>query len=168
MPELDFPEIIELIYKEDTRYAKKAYDFVRLGLDYTVKELRKRDPKRAGKSIHVSGPELLQGMRAYALDQFGPLAQTVLSDWGITRCRDFGAIVYNLIEYNVFSKTPDDRLEDFIDLYSFDEAFTTPFLPAAKQATAPLPSLADGATTAKASAAKKASPSAATPPSLHA
>jgi len=170
MPELDFPEIIELIYKEDTRYAKKAYDFVRLGLDYTVKELRKRDPKRAVKSIHVSGPELLQGMRAYALDQFGPLAKTVLSDWGITRCRDFGAIVYNLIEYNVFSKTPDDCLEDFVDLYSFDEAFTTPFLPTAQQTTAPLPSSADSAPTAAAptSAAQKNSPVATTPPSLHA
>jgi len=163
MPELDFPEIIELIYKEDTRYAKKAYDFVRLGLDYTVKELRKRDPKRAVKSIHVSGPELLQGMRAYALDQFGPLAKTVLSDWGITRCRDFGAIVYNLIEYNVFSKTPDDRLEDFVDLYSFDEAFTTPFLPSSKQATAP--SRTEVASTA---AAQETSAVATTPPSLHA
>jgi len=171
MPELDFPEIIELIYKEDTRYAKKAYDFVRLGLDYTVKELRKRDPKRAVKSIHVSGPELLQGMRAYALDQFGPLAQTVLSDWGITRCRDFGAIVYNLIEYNVFSKTPDDRLEDFIDLYNFDDAFTTPFLPTAKQAAAPSHTDSTTESPAKppASAAKEKSPLAPPPPSsLHA
>jgi len=170
MPELDFPEIIELIYKEDTRYAKKAYDFVRLGLDYTVKELRKRDPKRAVKSIHVSGPELLQGMRAYALDQFGPLAKTVLDDWGITRCRDFGAIVYNLIEYNVFSKTPDDRLEDFVDLYSFDDAFTTPFLPTAKQAAAPS-ATKTGKTSAAALAApatKKKSSVATTPPSLHA
>jgi|GEM_PF-98552 len=170
MPELDFPEIIELIYKEDTRYAKKAYDFVRLGLDYTVKELRKRDPKRAVKSIHVSGPELLQGMRAYALDQFGPLAQTVLSDWGITRCRDFGAIVYNLIEYNVFSKTPDDRLEDFVDLYSFDEAFTTPFLPSAKKGTGlSAASSSDNPTTIPASTTAKKAPVASTPPSsLHA
>ncbi|WP_068710854.1 Minf_1886 family protein [Cephaloticoccus capnophilus] len=166
MPELNFPEIIELIYKEDTRYAKKAYDFVRLGLDYTVKELRKRDPKRAVKSIHVSGPELLQGMRSYALDQFGPLAKTVLSDWGITRCRDFGAIVYNLIEYNVFSKTPDDRLEDFVDLYSFDEAFTTPFLPSAKQASATAHSPADTSTTP--AAAQASSPVATPPPSFHA
>jgi len=169
MPELDFPEIIELIYKEDTRYAKKAYDFVRLGLDYTVKELRKRDPKRAVKSIHVSGPELLQGMRAYALDQFGPLAKTVLSDWGITRCRDFGAIVYNLIEYNVFSKTPDDRLEDFVDLYNFDEAFTTPFLPNAKQASATARLPTDTSTTSAAASAPQATPPVATtPPSLHA
>lgn len=136
MPELDFPEIIDLIYKEDNRYAKKAYDFVRQGLDHTVKELRKQDPKRAAKSFHVTGPELLEGMRSYALDQFGPLAKTVLNSWGLTRCRDFGAIVFNLIEYNVFSKTDNDRLEDFSDIYSFDDAFVKPFLP--KQGSRPV------------------------------
>ena len=129
MPELDFPEIIDLIYKEDNRYAKRAYDFVRQGLDHTVKELRKSDAKRAGKSFHVTGPELLDGMRTYALDQFGPMAKTVLNEWGITRCRDFGSIVFNLIEYNVFSKTDNDRLEDFSEVYTFEDAFVKPFQP---------------------------------------
>lgn len=129
MPELDFPEIIDLIYKEDNRYAKRAYDFVRQGLDHTVKELRKQDAKRATKAFHVSGPELLEGMRAYALDQYGPMAKTVLNDWGISKCRDIGAIVFNLIEYNVFSKTDNDRLDDFAEIYTFDEAFVRPFQP---------------------------------------
>jgi uncharacterized repeat protein (TIGR04138 family) len=129
MPELDFSEIIDLICKEDHRYAKKAYDFVRQGLDYTVKELRKQDAKRAGRSFHVTGAELLEGMKAHALDQYGPMAKTVLNAWGITRCRDFGAIVFNLIEYNVFSKTDNDKVEDFTEIYTFDEAFVRPFLP---------------------------------------
>lgn len=135
MPELDFPEIIDLIYKEDSRYAKKAYDFVRQGLDHTVKEIRKQDPKRAGRSFHVSGPELLEGMRVYALEQFGPMARTVLEEWGIKRCHDFGAIVFNLIEYNVFSKTDQDRVEDFSEVYTFEDAFTQPFLPKAHLAS---------------------------------
>ncbi|MCF7688991.1 MAG: hypothetical protein K9N01_11905 [Cephaloticoccus sp.] len=129
MPELDFPDIIDLICKEDNRYAKPAYDFIRQGLDHTVKELRKQDPKRASRSFHVTGPELLEGMRVYALEQYGPMARTVLVSWGITRCRDFGAIVFNLIEYNVFSKTENDRKEDFAEIYTFDEAFVKPFLP---------------------------------------
>jgi|UniRef100_UPI00404B8B68 uncharacterized repeat protein (TIGR04138 family) len=129
MPELDFTEIIDLICKEDPRYAKKAYDFVRQALDHTVKELRKLDAKRAGRSFHVTGAELLEGMRIYALDQFGPMAKTVLNAWGITRCRDFGAIVFNLIEYNVFSKTDSDKVEDFNEIYTFEEAFIRPFLP---------------------------------------
>jgi len=126
----DFSEIVTLICKEDPRFDRKAYDFVRLGLDHTVKELKKKDAARAEKSRHVSGPELLQGLRAYALDQYGPLAKTVLDSWGVHRCRDFGDIVFNLIEYNVFSKTDSDRREDFSDIYSFDEAFVLPFRPA--------------------------------------
>jgi uncharacterized repeat protein (TIGR04138 family) len=126
----DFSEIVALICKEDPRFDRKAYDFVRLGLDHTVKELRKKDAVRADKSRHVSGPELLEGLRAYALEQFGPLAKTVLNTWGIRRCRDFGDIVFNLIEYNVFSKTENDRREDFSDIFEFDEAFVKPFQPA--------------------------------------
>ena len=53
----------------------------------------------------------------------------MLNSWGITRCADFGDIVFNLIEYNVFSKTDNDRREDFSNLYDFDEAFVKPFAP---------------------------------------
>jgi uncharacterized repeat protein (TIGR04138 family) len=125
----DFSEVVVLICKEDPRFDRKAYDFVRLGLDHTVKELRKKDAARAERSRHVTGPELLEGLRGYALDQFGPLAKTVLNAWGVKRCRDFGDIVFNLIEYNVFSKTETDRREDFSDIYDFDQAFVKPFQP---------------------------------------
>lgn len=125
----DFSEIVAQICKEDSRYDRKAYDFVRLGLEHTVKELRKRDAARAERSRHVSGPELLEGLRTYALEQFGPLVKTVLNAWGIQSCQDFGNIVFNLIEYNVFSKTENDRREDFADVYDFDEAFVKPFQP---------------------------------------
>lgn len=125
----DFSDIVAQICKEDSRYDRKAYDFVRLGLEHTVKELRKRDAARAEKSRHVSGPELLDGLRHYALEQFGPLAKTVLNTWGVQSCRDIGDIVFNLIEYNVFSKTDNDRREDFADVFDFDEAFVKPFQP---------------------------------------
>ena len=129
MQDPDFAELVGLICKEDPRYDRKAYDFIRLGLDHTVKELRKKEGAKAARSRHVSGPELLEGLRIYALDQYGPLAKTVLNSWGVRRCTDFGEIVFNLIEYNVFSKTENDRREDFSDIYSFDEAFVKPFLP---------------------------------------
>jgi uncharacterized repeat protein (TIGR04138 family) len=129
MPGPDFSEVVALIRKEDPRFDRRAYDFVRMGLDHTVKELKKQKNKRGGEKAHVSGPELLQGLRDYALDQYGPLAKTVLNSWGVTRCTDFGDIVFNLIEYNVFSKTESDRREDFADIYTFDEAFVKPFQP---------------------------------------
>ena len=130
MQDLEFTEVVELICKEDGRFDRKAYTFVRQALDHTVQELKKRQPDRTQKSQHVSGAELLLGIRSYALEQFGPLTKTVLNLWGITRCGDFGDIVFNLIEYSVFSKTEQDRREDFADLYDFDEAFLRPFQPA--------------------------------------
>ena len=129
MSDLDFNEIVALICKEDSRYDKKSYSFLREGLDFAVKELKKRDGERSKKSLHVSGAELLQGLRTYALDQYGPLAITVLNSWGITRCSDFGEMVFNLIEYNVFSKTENDKREDFAEIYTFEDAFVKPFLP---------------------------------------
>lgn len=133
MQDPDFAEIVSLICKEDPRFDRKAYDFIRLGLDHTVKDIKKKDSARVGKSRHVSGPELLEGLRIYALDQYGPLTKTVLNSWGVKRCSDFGDIVFNLIEYNVFSKTENDRLEDFADIYTFDDAFVKPFLPSKGQ-----------------------------------
>lgn len=129
MQDLDFDEVVGLICKEDGRFDRRAYTFLRQGLDATVKELKKRDTVRAQQSLHVSGPELLDGLRVYALDQYGPLAKTVLNAWGVTRCGDFGDMVFNLIEYNVFSKTDADRREDFAEVYTFEEAFVQPFLP---------------------------------------
>jgi len=130
MHEPDFSEVVALICKEDPRFDRRAYDFVRLGLDFTVKEIKKQDPDRVGKTAHVSGKELLEGMRLYALEQYGPLAMTVLDSWGVRRCQDLGDIVFNLIEYNVFSKTENDRREDFAEVYTFEDAFVKPFLPA--------------------------------------
>lgn len=127
MQDLEFNEIVGLICKEDPRFDRKAYNFVRSALDHTVKEVKRRQPERTGKSQHVSGAELLAGIRDYALDQYGPLAHTVLTTWGVKRCSDFGDIVFNLIEYNVFSKTENDRREDFAEIYDFDEAFVKPF-----------------------------------------
>lgn len=132
MQDVEFNEVIELICKEDGRYDRKAYTFIRQGLDHTVKEIRKKDAEKSQRSRHVTGPELLEGLRTYSLEQYGPLTKTVLNSWGIKRCQDFGDLVFNLIEYNVFSKTESDKREDFADIYTFEDAFVKPFLPKKK------------------------------------
>jgi len=137
MQDSEFADVVALICKDDPRFDRRAYEFVRLGLDHTVKELRKRDSTRAERSRHVSGKELVEGLRGFALEQFGPMAKTVLNAWGVHRCRDFGDIVFNLIEYKVFSKTDTDRQEDFDSIYDFDEAFVKPFLPARRHGVSP-------------------------------
>ena len=141
MPDLDVNEIIGLIRKEDPRFERQAYAFVRDGLEFAVKELKKRDSARAKVSRHVSGRELAEGLRDYALEQFGPLAKTVLNGWGIHQTIHFGDIVYNFIDYNIFSKMDSDSREDFADVYGFDEAFEAPFRPKARRL--PMPSFAE-------------------------
>jgi uncharacterized repeat protein (TIGR04138 family) len=84
-------------------------------------------------SPHLTGPELLEGMRAFALEQFGPMAKTVLNSWGVRSCADIGDIVFNLIDQKVFSKTESDRREDFAGIYDFDEVFVKPFAPARRR-----------------------------------
>lgn len=141
MPELDFNAIVTLIRKEDPRFDRLAYLFVRDGLEHAVKELKKTDAARAKLSRHVTGRELSHGLRAYALDQYGPLALTVLQAWGVQETSHFGDIVYNLIEYNVFSKTENDRREDFDHVFDFEDAFVRPFLPRCRRL--PLPTVVE-------------------------
>jgi uncharacterized repeat protein (TIGR04138 family) len=79
----------------------------------------------------VAGPELLEGVRNYALREFGPLVVTVFSYWGIQCCEDIGNMVFNLIGAGIFGKTEEDSIEDFKNVYDFDEAFVKPFAPPA-------------------------------------
>lgn len=134
MQDLDFNEIIDLIRKEDGRYQKRAYMFVREGLDVAVKAIKQADVKQSRPSMHITGRELSLGLKTYALDQYGPMAKTVLADWGIQGTSDFGEIVYNLIEYNIFSKTDSDKPEHFEAVFDFDDAFVKPFTPTKRSA----------------------------------
>ncbi len=147
MEEIDYGEVIDVIRKENPRYERRAYFFLRDALDHTVKAVRKAESK-SGKSrgtSHVTGQELVEGIRDYALQQFGPMTYHVLKEWGITRCSDFGELVYLLIGQGVFSKTDSDRKEDFAELYDFETAFVKPFLPKSRRTGRP-PVASAGAT----------------------
>lgn len=137
MQSLDFDEILDQITSKDARYHRDSYFFLREALDYTQKSVVKNSE---GKQVrHVSGQELLGGIRDFALEQFGPMAITLLTEWGITRCEDFGEMVFNLVEARVLSKTEEDSRADFIGGYDFEVAFRQPFLPSRKLAPAPAP-----------------------------
>ncbi|HWD94147.1 MAG TPA: Minf_1886 family protein [Verrucomicrobiae bacterium] len=128
MQEANFEETLEQILAKDPRYRRDGYLFVRDALDFTQKTATRE--RRDG--LHVTGQELLAGVRDYALAQFGPMAITVLEEWGITRCEDFGEIVFNIVEAGVFSTTAQDSREDFKGGYDFETAFRKPFLPQSK------------------------------------
>ena len=114
------------ITERDPRYDVEAYLFLREALEYTV---QKRKKEASGPLRHVTGQELAEGFREYALAQFGPLALAVLQKWGIHRTEDIGAIVFNLVEAGELGKTDQDKLEDFNAVYDFAEAFLQPFAP---------------------------------------
>lgn len=122
----DFDEVVELIVARDARYDRAAYEFIREALDFTQKAISKANQ---GKLRHISGQELLAGVRAYALQQYGPMALALLSEWGIRRGEDIGELVFNLVESGLFSKTETDTRADFQGGYDFEEAFRKPFLP---------------------------------------
>ena len=130
MKKQNFTEMVNLIIKEDDRYTKEAYSFLKEALDFTMDRERKRKGKIVTQNQrHVSGQELLEGAREFALEQYGPMAYTVLTSWGLGECEDFGEMVFNLIEYGVFSKNEDDAKEDFSSIYTFEQAFQRPFQP---------------------------------------
>ena len=72
---------------------------------------------------HISGRDLLFGISEYSAEQYGPLTCSVFSHWGVSQTRDFGEIVFNLVEAELMSKTEDDQIEDFVDVYQFAEEF---------------------------------------------
>ncbi|PYK99589.1 MAG: hypothetical protein DME19_08150 [Verrucomicrobia bacterium] len=122
-----FEEAVGQIASKDPRYPGDAYFFVREALDHTQKMVGKVPKKNEVR--HVSGQELLDGIREYALQLFGPMTLTVLEEWGIKRCEDFGEIVFNMVETRLLAKTEHDSREDFKRGYDFHEAFRKPFLP---------------------------------------
>jgi uncharacterized repeat protein (TIGR04138 family) len=129
MHEPTFEEGLEQILAKDERYSRDAYLFLREALDHTQKSIVKENK---GQLRHISGQELLGGIRTYALEQFGPMVVTVFESWGVTRCADFGEIVFNMVEVGLLAKTDQDTQADFEDGYSFEDAFRKPFLPRAK------------------------------------
>ncbi|MFT4641851.1 MAG: putative repeat protein (TIGR04138 family) [Verrucomicrobiales bacterium] len=126
MQKIDFDEAVSRLVKNDPRYTLGAYHFMRDALDATLRQVR-QDGQIEDR--HVSGKELVEGIRNYALMEFGPMVMTVFEEWGIHSCADFGEIVFNLIEARVFGKTDDDKKENFVGHYDFEEAFVRPFLP---------------------------------------
>ena len=133
MQTLDFDQTVEQITQADERYAADAYYFLRDALDHTQSKLKKESSSRK-QPQHVSGKQLLEGIRDLALDQFGPMSLTVLHDWGLKRCEDFGEIVFNMVDYKLLSKTQEDTRADFKSIYEFEETFKKPFLPKTRPA----------------------------------
>ncbi|MCD6460995.1 hypothetical protein J7L67_10070, partial [bacterium] len=112
-------EIFDEIIAKDSRYEIEAYNFLLLAFNYTV--------SKTTQYRHVTGQELLQSIKEYALDQYGPMTRIVLQHWGITTTEDLGHIVFNLVDAGLIGKNDDDSINDFINVFDFSEVFDNPF-----------------------------------------
>ena len=121
--------MVEKIMEHDAHFTREAYHFTREALDFTQK-LISRENK--GNVRHVTGQELLEGIRQFALQQYGPMTVTVLEEWGVNNCRDFGEIVFNMVESGLLAKTEKETRDDFQHGYDFTDAFRKPFWPQSK------------------------------------
>lgn len=119
------------IIAKRTRYPLDAFLFVQRGLDFTVTRLHGQidddfdaiDPESFETQRHVSGQDLCMGLRDFAIKEYGLLARTVLRRWSITSCRDFGQIVFAMVEGGLMRKTDDDTIHDFNNVFDFASAF---------------------------------------------
>ncbi|MBU4272935.1 MAG: hypothetical protein KKE86_11585 [Planctomycetes bacterium] len=138
---LDPAHPIARLLEEDRRYKFEAYAFIFEALYYAqnvlgigaesqteqTDESAEESETPAGPERHVTGRELCDAIRRYAVEQYGYMAKTVLNSWGIHCTGDFGEIVFNLIRVGQMRKTPSDTRVDFDDIYDFDVAFQQQF-----------------------------------------
>jgi len=150
MPHIDPAHPLSQLLERDPRYKLDAYLFVLealafgqehlgMGAEPPAEELEsppgesaagraagkgRGRPRRRQAERHVSGQQLCEAARQYALQQYGFLAPTVLGSWGVHRTSDFGEIVFSMIEIGQMRKTRRDKREDFNDVYEFGDAFS--------------------------------------------
>ena len=114
-------KILRNIVARDPRYTFEAYIFVLEALQHTRKKFHTPG--------HVTGQQLLEGIKDLALKRYGAMAKMVFEHWGVTGTIDFGNIVINMVNEQVLSKTAEDKLEDFADTYDFNDVFVKDYRP---------------------------------------
>ncbi|GEM_PF-1246739 len=126
MQPTQFMDAVQAVVSKETRYDIGAYHFLKDALDFTVKRVM---DSNQGEHRHVSAGELIHGFRDLAIQEFGPMASTLMSEWGIQTSNDIGVMVFQLIEEGAFGKQDSDTKEDFSNVFDLLETLDAPFLP---------------------------------------
>ena len=121
------PEIDLQAIARDSDYPLDAFVFVQRGLDFTVTHTHGSwdedvDPEQHDR--HVTGRQLCHGLRDFAVEQYGLMARSVLRQWGVLRCEDFGRIVFEMVDAGLMRRTDEDTFDDFVGVFEFREAFS--------------------------------------------
>jgi uncharacterized repeat protein (TIGR04138 family) len=130
-PDHPFAELL----RRDKRYHRDVYFFVFEALHYAQNQLGMSQPSASDvedeEQRHVTGQQLCEAIRRYAVQQFGLMAKSVFNEWGVRSTGDFGEIVFNLIDIGQMKKTETDRREDFNDVFDFNDGLQDAFHPIA-------------------------------------
>jgi uncharacterized repeat protein (TIGR04138 family) len=111
---------LQKLARHSGRYDAEAFSFVSQGLCHAARLLGKRG--KTGSDRHLCARELVEGTLDLAADRYGLLAELVLRQWGLRGPEDVGEITWLLIEHGIFSKQPNDRIEDFMEAPAFGPA----------------------------------------------
>ncbi len=114
-------------------YSPACFEFIREGLAHTVEMVHGNPADQtmlelglSEDSRHVCGRELCIGLKDYAIERYGMLAKSVLNRWGIHYTRDFGNIIFAMVDVGLMRTTDEDSIEDFDSVYEFDDVFADP------------------------------------------
>ena len=129
---------LQQLIGKDPRYPVEAYVFIREALAFAADSLElgsqnldqedaELELEQNRRERHLSGQELCEAIRLYALKQYGFMAKVVLNNWGVNATSDFGEIVYNMIDVGIMKKSSRDQRTHFDDVYNFDKAFENDF-----------------------------------------
>ena len=139
------PKEIQELAMRDGRYSPDAFRFLFESLNHAVRAAGKEHAQ--GTDRHVSGQELLEGMRLNALELFGPLAAQVWRSWGVHDSMDWGRIVFLLVDHELLNRQDSDTIDDFQQGFDFDEAFVRsyrPNVPSSLDGSGPIPEGVEG------------------------
>ena len=122
-------QTLEELVRTEGAFPLAAYILVFEALDYTAKLYGKSRSREAPDAErHVTGQQLVEGIRRYALDKFGYMAKVVFSQFGVKSTEDFGRIVFFLVDHGLMGKTDEDSIDDFVAQYDFEQAFEAGFV----------------------------------------
>ena len=130
MNSAQFEQAVLRITARKSDIHKDAYFFLKEALDLSIK----RNEASPGTDSHVTAEQLLAAFRDHAIEEYGPMSGTLLAEWGIKKTADVGTMVFDLIEERMFGRQESDSESDFVDVYTFQDAFVQPFLPAGASA----------------------------------
>ena len=128
------------LVRTDERYPIEAYLFVREALAFAADSMElgscsetsftedlESALQQSRRERHLTGQELCEASREYAINQYGFLAKVVLNQWRIYATQDFGEIVYRMINAGIMKKSSRDRKSHFDNVFDFDTVFQENF-----------------------------------------